>query len=92
LCQILRPWSGGVPEVSTQPRVKTNVEVQNTNNFLIFPHVQSTVLSLLWNLFSLFAGKRDDEKKVGNLLGIFCGFGLLAVVCDVRCVLSLVLI
>jgi hypothetical protein len=36
LCQILSPWSGGVPEVSTHPRVKTNVEVQNTNNFLIF--------------------------------------------------------
>lgn len=54
--------------------------------------MQSTVLSLLWNLFSLFAGKRDKQKKVGNLLGIFCDFRLLAVVCDVRCVLSLVLI
>ncbi len=39
----------------------------------------------------LLEGKRDKEKKVGNLLGIFCDFGLLAVVCDVHCGLSLVL-
>ncbi len=36
--------------------------------------------------------KRAKEKKVGNLLGIFCNFGLLALVCDVHCVLSLVLV
>lgn len=63
--------------------VKTNVEVQNTNNFLIFHMCK--VPCIVVEFVLLVCWKRYKEIKVGD-------FGVLAVVCDVHCVLSLVLV
>jgi hypothetical protein len=72
------------------PKSKNKCGSAKYKQFFDLPHVQSTVLCC--GICSPCLLERGIMRKRLGICWEFCDFGLLALVCDVHCVLSLVLV